>query len=111
MLALAKEPFDYERNNCAHAAHAALGEYPKACVAMFGLRRTPRHLVWRRAQEIAAACKLAPADSNGPAFGVLNCSSGGQAIAARVHGRWWRRGSQGVMRVEDSEILQAWSVE
>jgi hypothetical protein len=109
MHAACHKPFDFERNNCAHAALAALRHREKARAAFRAAAAAELSGVLVAAEHAAAAAGCYPAGITGEAFGVCNVRAG-HTLCARIDTAWWRRGKRGAARVKPTEILKAWAV-
>jgi len=112
MAFAASLPFCERHNNCADAAVAALCQHPKALAWL----EHKNAMLWpgrvlEAATDAAHSAGLRGADASGPAVGVAFQANLEPAIAARIDGRWWRRGAFGVRPVPASAIVAAWSVD
>lgn len=104
-------------HNCASAVRAALAASP-------GFRAAWQH--WQAmpaarkaaaiagqgtaaaAAEAAAAAALPPAGETGYAWGVVRVA-GSELMAVRMAGAWYCRASNGAARLENPDIIAAWS--
>ncbi len=109
MHAACRAPFDAHKNNCAHAALAALRHRAKARAAFRAAMAAEISGTLAAAEHAAAAAGCQPAGITGEAFGVC-ATRNGHALCARIGLTWWRRGARGVARVKPSELLKAWAV-
>lgn len=109
MHAACKAPFDAHKNNCAHAALAALRHRAKARQAFKAATAAEVSGTLAAAEHAAAVVGCEPAGIAGEAFGVCNARAG-HTLCVRIGATWWRRGVRGVARVKPAEIIKAWAV-